>query len=187
MGTPLSVFAVDRSRRWIIAPGVASTRQILVRNDSGQQLECRLKVEEPVAASVSPAVVDLSPRQSRSVDVIFLANWSPETDKRVVISFRDAQANLLVNFAQEVMAADSSDCSVTLSWKEPIVIDDELSGLKFFCTITSRSSTPRTFEVDFTPHPALRFPERKKITLEPGESATFDVPVEWHRNVHDAN
>ena len=186
MGTPISVFPVDRSRRWIIAAGIASTRQILARNDSSDPVELHLKVEEPGTASVSPAIVALNSRQSRTVDVILLADWSPDRDKRIVISLRDAQGNLLVNFAQELIAADSSDCSVTLTWKEPVLIDGTLSGVKLYCTLTSRSATPRTFEVDFTPHPALRFPERKKVTLEPGDSTTFEVPIEWHRNVHDA-
>jgi hypothetical protein len=186
MGTAISVFPADRSRRWIIAPGVASTRQIVARNDSAEAVEIHLKVEQPRAVSISPAVLTLNPRQSRNVDVIVLAEWSPETDTRVVISVRDAHGNLVVNLAQELIAADSSDCSVTLAWKEPIVIDGSLSGFKFYCTLTSRSATPRTFEVDFTPHPALRFPERKKLTLEPGDSTTFEVPVEWHRNVHDS-
>src|SRR5579872_3258565 len=119
MGTPVSVFPVDRSRRWIIAPGIASTRQIQIRNDSAAPVELQLKVEEPAAASVSPANLTLTPRQSRNVDVIFLADWSPSNDKRVVVSVRDSTGELLVNFVQEVIAADSSDCSVVLTWKEP--------------------------------------------------------------------
>lgn len=186
MSAPISVFSLDLSRRWIIAPGVASTRQIQVRNDSGAAIECHLKVEEPSAASVSPATVTLDPRQSRNVDVIVLADWTPANDKRVVISVRDEQGNLIVNFAQDIIAADGSDCSVTLTWKEPVVLDNVLSGLKFYCTITSRSASTRNFEIDFTPHPALRFPERKKVTLEPGESSSFEVPIEWRRSVHDA-
>ena len=187
MGTPVSVFPVDRSRRWIIAPGIASTRQIQIRNDSAAPVELQLKVEEPAAASVSPANLTLTQRQSRNVDVIFLADWSPSNDKRVVVSVRDSKGELLVNFVQEVIAADSSDCSVVLTWKEPLLLEGQLSGLRFYCTITSRSSTTRTFEVDFTPHPSLRFPERKKVTLEPGDSNTFEVPIEWNRSVRDAN
>jgi hypothetical protein len=51
--------------------------------------------------------------------------------------------------------------------------------------VKSRSSTPRRFELDFVPHPSLRFPERQWVTLAPGEASAFEVPVEWDRSVRD--
>ena len=58
MTSPLTTFACDRSQRWILVPGVASTRQIEIRNETDSPIEVHVHVEEPSAASASPAVDD---------------------------------------------------------------------------------------------------------------------------------
>ena len=166
-------------------PGVASTRQIEIRNESDSPVECHLRVDQPASASASPAVLTIQPRHSRTADIIFLANWSPDQESQLEVSLRNAQGERLAMFSHELVAAESSDCAVALDLKEPILIDGALAGFKLWFSITSRSATPRRFEVDFAPHPSLRFPERKAITLGPGEATAFEVLVEWNRSVRD--
>ena len=185
MSARFSVFPQDRSERWILVPGVASTRQIDIRNESDTPVECHLRVDQPASASASPAVLTIQPRHSRTADIIFLANWSPDQESHLEVSLRNAQGERLAIFSHELVAAESSDCAVALDLKEPILIDGILAGFKLWFSITSRSATPRRFEVDFVPHPSLRFPEHKTITLGPGEATAFEVPVEWNRSVRD--
>jgi hypothetical protein len=185
MSARFAVFPHDRSERWTLVPGVASTRQIEVRNESDASVECHVRVDQPSAASASPAVLTVEPRHSRTADIIFLANWSPEQDHEVVVSLRDPQGEPLATFSHEIVAAESSDCSLALDYKEEVVLDGALVGFKLWFSITSRSATPRRLEVDFAAHPALRFPERKTVTLAPGEATAFEVPVEWNRAVRD--
>lgn len=187
MAATLSVFSLDRAHKWMLAPDVASTRQIELRNDSSDPIECHLTVEEPSAASASPAVLSVPARHTRTADIIFLANWSPERDRRVVLSARDGRGNLLTKFELEIGAVDSSDCNVVLNWKEEIVLNGTLAGFKLTCAITNRSESPRTFELEFSPHPALRFPDRKQVTLAAAASAIFEIPIEWNRSVRDAH
>ncbi|HXW52256.1 MAG TPA: hypothetical protein VEJ41_09725, partial [Candidatus Acidoferrales bacterium] len=184
MATPLSTFACDRSPCWILVPGVASTRQIEIRNESDAPVEAHLRVERPATVSLSPAVMTIPPRHSRVADVIFLANWSP-TERTVALSFHDVQGNALGTFAHDVVAADNADCNISLDLRPEVLVENALVGLKLWCTVLSRSSTPRRFEIDFTSHPALRLPEHKTITLGPGETSAFEVPVQWNRAVRD--
>lgn len=185
MSTSLTAFPSDRTQRWILVPGVASTRQIEIRNETDAPVEAHLRVEQPPAASVSPATMTIPPRHSLVADVTFLATWSPDGEGRVALSFRDVQGNDLGAFTQEIVAADSADCNLSLELKDDVMVDQALIGLKLWCTLVSRSSTPRRFEVDFAPHPALQFPERKTITLAAGETSAFDVPLQWNRAVRD--
>jgi hypothetical protein len=186
MSARFAVFPQDRSERWILVPGVASTRQIEIRNESDAVVECHLRVDQPASASASPAVLTIQPRHARTAEIIFLANWSPDQEGQLEVSLRNAQGERLAIFTHELVAAESSDCAVALDLKEPILIDGVLAGFKLWFSITSRSATPRRFEVDFAPHPSLRFPERKTVTLGPGEATAFEVPVEWNRAVRDA-
>lgn len=185
MTTPLTTFACDRSQRWILVPGVASARQIEIRNETDSPLEVHVHVEDPSTASASPATMTIQPHHSRIADIIFLANWSPAQDRRATVSLRDGQGNQLSSFSQELVAADSSDCSLSLELKDDVLVDKAMIAMKLWCTVASRSATPRRFEIDLAPHPALRFPERKTVTLAPGESAAFEVPVQWNRAIRD--
>ncbi len=185
MTAPLTTFACDRSQRWILVPGVASTRQIEIRNETDAPIEIHVQVEEPSAGSASPATMTIQPRHSRIADIIFLANWSPAQDRRATISLRDGQGNQLASFSQEIVAADSSDCSLSLELKDDVLVDKAIIAMKLWCTVASRSATPRRFEIDFASHPALQFPERKTVTLAPGESTAFEALVQWNRSIRD--
>jgi hypothetical protein len=185
MTARFTVVAQDRSPRWTLVPGVASTRQLEIRNDSDAAVECHLRVERPPSASASPAVFTIQPHHARSADVIFLANWSPAQEGALEVSLRDPQGQRLAVFNQQLVAADSSDCSLGLEIKEPVVAAGVLAGFKLWLTIASRAATPRRFEIDFVPHPSLRFPERTTVTLAPGEATAFEVPVEWNRLIRD--
>ncbi len=185
MSARFTVFAQDKSQRWTLVPGVASTRQIELRNDSDSPVECHLRVERPASASASPAVLTVRPHHARTADIIFLANWSPDHDGTLVLSLRDPQGATLGTFTQELVAAEAADCSIGLDVKEPVLVDGSLAGFKLWFSIASRGATPRHFEVDFVPHPSLRFPERTTVTLGPGEATAFEVPVAWDRSVRD--
>jgi hypothetical protein len=187
MTTPLTTFPGDRSQRWILVPGVASTRQVEIRNDTDEAIEAHLAIEEPVTASVSPTALTIPGRHARIADIIFLATWSPQFDHRVRLLLRDAHGGQLGEFTQDIVAADSSDCNLTIDLKEKFQADGPVVVLKLWCTLTSRASTPRRFEVNFTPHSALRFPDGKNLTLSPGESSAFEVPVQWNRTTRDVN
>ena len=117
MAALFSVFAQDRSARWILVPGIASTRQIEIRNDSDEPVECHLRVEQPPTASPSPAVVTIQPHHARSADIIYLANWAPEREALLTESLRDPQGEQLAEFTQELVAADFSDCALKLVFK----------------------------------------------------------------------
>ncbi len=179
------VFPQDRSERWVLVPGVASARQIDIRNESDAPIECHLRVEQPQSASASPAVLTIQPRHARTADIIFLANWSLDQGNALVVSLRDPNGEQLAVFTHELVAAENSDCAVNLDVKGPILVGDTLAGFKLWFSIASRSATARRFEVDFMPHPSLRFPERKTVLLGPGEATAFEVPVEWNRAVRD--
>jgi len=181
------VFPQDRSERWVLSPGVASVRQIEIRNESDAPVECHLRVEKPASASASPAVLSIQPHHARTADIIFLANWSAEEEGVLAVSLRDPQGAQLAVFTHELVPAEISDCGIAVDIKEPILVEGALAGFKLWFSITSRSATPRVFEVDFVPHPSLRFPERKTVTLGPGEATAFEVPVEWNRAVRDVH
>src|SRR6516165_754616 len=185
MTARFAVFAQDRSARWILVPGVASTRQIEIRNESDDSVECHLRVEHPPTASASPAVLTIQPHHTRTADIIFLANWSPQTESSLLVSLRDQQGHQLATFGHELVAADSSDCALALDLKEPVIVEGKLAGFKLWFSIASKSTTPRRFEIDFVRHPSLRFPERTAVTLAAGEATAFEVPVEWNRAVRD--
>jgi hypothetical protein len=92
---------------------------------------------------------------------------------------------VLATFVHELVAATSTDCSISLAWKEEIAGDGMLRGFVLTCTLRSISSTPGVFEPEFTQHPSMRFPEKQRMTLGPGETSSFDVPIIWNRSARD--
>jgi hypothetical protein len=185
MATPLTTFPLDRSERWILLPGVASTRQFEIRNDTDSPLEVHLRVDAPAAASATPAIMTIEPHHSRIAEIIFLATWSPMHDRRVSVSLRDPQGQNLGSFTHEIVPADSADCNLSLELRDDFLVDGFMMLFKLWCTVESRSATPRRFDVDFSPHPSLRFPQRRTVTLAPGESSAFEVTVQWNRSIRD--
>ena len=144
MSAPLSVFPSDRSHKWILVPGSASTRQIELCNESDAAVECHITVQEPATASAAPEILSLEKGQSSTAEVNFLPSWSPLRDRRVRVIVRDAEGGVLADFSQDVIAAHSADCSISLTWSEPVIVDANLAGFKLWCKITSRGTVPGT-------------------------------------------
>lgn len=134
---------------------------------------------------MNPSSVTLKAGESRNVSIAFKPEWLTLRDRKAVISARDAAGTVLATFVHDLVAATTTDCSISLAWKEPIEGDGALRGFVLLCTLRSISSTPGIFEPDFTAHPSLRLPEKQRITLGPGESTAFDVPVIWNRSARD--
>lgn len=186
MSSSLVIEAADSSGRWYILPGAENTYDLKVSNESDHAVLCKINLDEPAGAgSVTPSSLTLNAGESRSVSVSFKPDWLSLRDRKAIISARNAGGTVLATFVRDLVAATTTDCSISLAWKEEIAGDGMLRGFTLQCAIRSISSTPGIFEPEFTPHPALRFPEAERITLGPGESTTFDVPVIWNRSARD--
>jgi hypothetical protein len=186
MNSSLVIEAADRSGRWYLLPGSPNSYELKLTNESDHGMLCKLNLDEPAdAGTVNPTSVTLQAGESRIVSISFKPEWLTLRDRKAVISARDAAGTVLATFVHDLVAATTTDCSISLAWKEPIEGEGALRGFVLLCTIRSISSTPGIFEPDFTTHPSLRLPEKQRITLGPGESAAFDVPVVWNRSARD--
>ena len=186
MSSSLVVTAADSSGRWYLLPGSSNSYDLKVANESDHAVLCKLGLDEPAdAGSVTPSTLTLKAGESRCVSVSFKPEWLTLRDRKAVITARDAAGTVLATFVHELIAATTTDCSVSLAWKEEIAGDAMLRGFVLSCTVRSISSTPGVFEPEFSQHPSLRFPEKQRITLGPGEISTFDVPVIWNRSARD--
>ncbi|HXW75965.1 MAG TPA: hypothetical protein VEJ20_00995, partial [Candidatus Eremiobacteraceae bacterium] len=187
MSSSLVVEAVNGAGRWHLLPGVENSFDLSIRNESDHSVLLKLNLDEPAdAGALSPSSLTLKAGESRVVSLKFKAEWLTLRDRKIVVSVRNAAGTVLATFVHDLVAAMSTDCSVSLAWKDEIVGDGALRGFTLACAVRSISSSPGVFEPEFTPHPALRFPERQRITLGPGETSTFDVPVIWNRSARDA-
>ena len=186
MSSSLVITAADTSGRWYLLPGAANSYELTIANESAHAVLCKLSLDEPAdAGSVVPSSVTLKAGESRTVSVSFKPEWLSLRDRKAVISARDATGSVVATFVHDLVAATTTDCSVSLAWKDEIAGDGMLRGFMLTCTVRSISSTPGVFEPDFVPHPSLRFPEPHRLTLGPGEMSTFDVPVIWNRSARD--
>lgn len=182
----LVITAADRSGRWYLLPGTSNSYDLAVANESDHAVLCKLTLDEPGdAGAVSPSSLTLKGGESRNVSVAFKPEWLTLRDRKAVVTARDAAGTVLATFVNDLVAATATDCSVSLAWKDEIGGDGGLRGFILACTVRSISSMPGIFEPEFTPHPSLRFPEKQRITLGPGESSTFDVPIVWNRSSRD--
>lgn len=186
MSSTLVISAADRSGRWYLLPGTSNSYDLTVANESDHAVLCKLTLDEPGdAGAVSPSSLTLKGGESRNVSVAFKPEWLTLRDRKAVVTARDAAGTVLATFVNDLVAATATDCSVSLAWKDEIGGDGGLRGFILACTVRSISSMPGIFEPEFTPHPSLRFPEKQRITLGPGESSTFDVPIIWNRSSRD--
>ena len=187
MSSSLVITAADRTGRWYLLPGSSNSYDLTVANESDHAVLCKLTLDEPGdAGAVSPSSLTLKGGESRNVSVAFKPEWLTLRDRKAVVTARDAAGSVLATFVSDLIAATATDCSVSLTWKDEIGGDGGLRGFTLTCGIRSISSMPGVFEPEFTPHPSLRFPDKQRITLGPGESATFDVPIIWNRSQRDA-
>ena len=186
MSSNLVIKAADSSGRWYVLPGTPNSYELTVANESDHAVLCKLTLDEPGdAGAVTPASLTLKGGESRNVSLAFKPEWLTLRDRQAVITARDAAGTVLATFVRDLIAATATDCSVSLAWKDEIGGDGTLRGFVLSCTLRSISSMAGVFEPEFTPHPSLRFPEKQRITLGPGESTTFDVPVVWNRSSRD--
>ena len=186
MSSSLVISAADSSGRWYLLPGSQNSYDVTVANESDHAVLCKLSLDEPAdAGSLTPSSLTLKAGESRSVSISFKPEWLSLRDRKAVITARDAAGAVLATFVHDLVAATSTDCSISLAWKEEIAGDAMLRGFILTCTLRSVSSTPGLFEPEFTQHPSLRFPEKQRITLGPGEATSFDVPIIWNRSARD--
>jgi hypothetical protein len=186
MSSSLAIEATDSSGRWYLLPGSGNSYDLKVTNESDHAVLCKLGLDEPAGAGrVTPASVTLKAGESRSVTVAFNPDWLSLRDRKAVVTARNAAGTVLATFVHDLVATTSTDCSVSLSWKDEITGEGALRGFILTCTIRSISSTPGVFEPEFVEHPSIRFPEKQRITLGPGETSSFDVPIIWNRSARD--
>lgn len=187
MSSSLVIKAADPSGRWYLLPGGANSYDVVVANESAHAVLCKLTLDEPAdAGTVAPASLTLKAGESRTAHVAFKPEWLTLRDRKVVVTARDAGGNILATFVQDLVSATTTDCSISLAWKDEISGGGILRGFVLACTVRSISSTPGVFEPEFTPHPSLQFPGSKRIQLGPGEQTTFDVPITWNRSARDS-
>ena len=189
MAANLAIECADRSVRWYLTPGQTSRYEILVTNQSGDEsVECTMALDDPPSGGAfEPASFALRPRERKTVILTFAEETQVPRDQRVLISVRDPNSIVLASFEHGLISAGGTDCTVTLSWKEPIVDGDEIRGFVISCAIKSLSASPGTFALQFTPHPALEFVDVTPIKLQPGQTETVAIPILWKRDHKDAN
>lgn len=186
MSSSLVLASTDSAGRWYLLPGSPNSYDLTVANESNHAVLCKLSLDEPAGAgTVTPSSVTLNAGESRCVSIAFKPDWLTLRDRKAIVSARNAAGDVIATFVHDLVAATSTDCSVSLAWKDEIAGDGMLRGFVLTCAIRSISSTPGIFEPEFAPHPALRFPEKQRIMLGPGESSTFDVPIIWNRSARD--
>lgn len=186
MSSSLVISASDSSGRWYLLPGSQNSYDVTVANESDHSVLCKLSLDEPAdAGTVTPSSLTLKAGESRSVSISFKPEWLTLRDRKAIITARDAAGTILATFVHELVAATTTDCSISLAWKDEIAGDGLLRGFILTCTLRSISSTPGVFEPEFTQHPSMRFPEKQRITLGPGEVSSFDVPIIWNRSARD--
>ena len=188
MAANLAIECADRSVRWYLTPGQTSRYEITVTNQSGDEtVECNMALDDPPAGGAfEPSSFALRPRERKTVALTFGEDTQVPRDQRTLISVRDKDGIVIASFERGLISAGGTDCTVTLSWKEPIVDGDEVRGFVISCAIKSLSVSPGSFALQFTPHPALEFVDVAPIKLQPGQTETVAIPILWKRLHKDA-
>jgi hypothetical protein len=186
MAKNLTVDSSDKSVRWYITPGTASTYDLQVHNDTDRAVLCRVTVASHLeTASVKPGSLTLQAHETRTVAVTFGADAQLPRDRKAVIMVKDAAGQTLSTIERELVSGASTDATLVLSWKEPILEEGALRGFILYCNIRSLSGTADDFTPDFTPHPALTYPKHEPVWLEPGATAMLELPIRWDRAKRD--
>ena len=142
--------------------------------------------DPPGGGAFEPASFSLRPRERKNVALTFAEETQVPRDQHALISVRDGNGIVLASFEHGLISAGGTDCTVTLSWKEPIVDGDEVRGFVISCAIKSLSVSPGSFALQFTPHPSLEFVDVAPIKLQPGQTETVAIPILWKRSHKDA-
>jgi len=188
MALNLAIECADRSVRWYLTPGQTSRYEIIVINQSGDEAAvCTMALDDPPGGGTfEPPRFSLRPRERKTVTLTFAETTQVPRDQRALISVRDTEGIVVASFEHGLISAGGTDCTVTLTWKEPIIDGDEVRGFAISCAIKSLSASPGMFALQFTPHPSLEFVDVAPIKLEPGQSVTVAVPILWKRARKDA-
>jgi hypothetical protein len=189
MANSLTIECADRSVRWYLTPGQTSRYEILVINQSSdERVECAMSLDDPPqAGSFEPASFALRPRERKTVALTFNEEAQVPRDQRALVSVRDPDGIVIASLEHALISAGGIDCTIQLSWKEPILDGDDVRGFVVSCAIKSLSASPGEFGLQFTPHPSLEFVDVTSVKLQPGQTATVAVPILWQRAVKDAD
>src|SRR5471030_2579997 len=138
MATNLTVDSADNSARWYITPGNSSTYDLQVHNDTDRAVLCRVTLSShPDTGTVKPQSLTLQARETRNVSVTFGPEARLPRDRKAVIMIKDAAGQVLSTVERELVSGSSTDATLVLAWKEPIVENDKLCGFVLLCTIRS--------------------------------------------------
>src|SRR5476651_998981 len=152
MATNLTVDSTDKSSRWYITPGTSSTYDLQVHNDTDRAVLCRVTLDShPDTGSVKPQSLTLQARETRNVSVTFGPEARLPRDRKAVITIKDAAGQALSTVERELVSGSSTDATLTLAWKEPILENDKLCGFVLLCSIRSLSGGADDFTPDFAP------------------------------------
>jgi hypothetical protein len=187
MATNLTVDSADNSSRWYITPGKTSAYDLQVHNDTDRAVLCRVTLaSHPDTGSVKPSSLTLQARETRIVSVTFGPTAELPRDRKAVVLVKDAAGQVLRTIERDLVSGASTDATVDLSWKAPIVEDGKLCGFVLLCNIRSLSGSADEFTPEFAPHAALVFPQLSQVWLEPGDTARLELPIRWNRSSRDA-
>jgi len=187
MATNLTVDSADNSSRWYITPGISSTYDLQVHNDTDRAVLCRVTLaSHPETGSVKPQSLTLQARETRTVAVTFGPDAKLPRDRQAVIMVKDAAGQVLRTISRDLISGASTDATIEMAWKSPIVENERLCGFVLTCAIRSLSGAADEFTPDFAAHPSLRFPSLSPVWLEPGDTAHLELPIRWDRAARDA-
>src|SRR5450755_152817 len=159
MATNLTVDSADNSSRWYITPGNSSTYDLQVSNDTDRAVLCRVTLaSHPETGSVKPQSLTLQAHEKRTVAVTFGPEAQLPRDRKAVILVKDAAGQVLRTITRDLISGASTDATIEMAWKSPIVENERLCGFVLTCAIRSLSGAADEFTPEFAPHASLRFP-----------------------------
>src|SRR5437870_9395178 len=127
MSSSLVLAAADSSGRWYLLPGSSNSYDVKVANESDHAVLCKFNLDEPAeAGTVTPSSLTLKAGESRSVSIAFKPDWLTLRDRKAILTARDAAGTVLATFVHDLVAATTTDCSISLAWKDEIAGDGML-------------------------------------------------------------
>jgi hypothetical protein len=184
----LTVFACDRSERWIISPGAGAMRQIELSNRSSTDIACLVRVEEPLSAAASPSRLVVPAQAKRLVDIVIGKSWDPASERQLKVILEDERGGAAATFRHALVPADRADFDLELalrSWHADEQAGPSVVHFGLWCVVRALGSVPTKVVLAFERHTSLRFPTPTSIALGSGETAGFEVPVVWDRSLRD--
>lgn len=166
----------DRSVRWYVTPGTKAAYDVLVRYNGAVPASCVLVLDEPLGGGTfDPPTLTLAARGTAVARLTFSEDARVLSGQRVVVTLRTPGGRPLASLDQELYKVSDTDCNVSIRCEEALVENAELIGLGVVVTVKSLSQAPAAFPLEFTAHPALRWPSVEPLMLEPGQ--TIELPL----------